>query len=80
MVGSAAGLRWARGRTGRLGAGLGAEDDEVGGCLNCDLGGFEGWAVMADEPTQGCLFIWGRGWERGPAQAGRRADGRLSEL
>ena len=39
MVGSAAGLRWARGRTGRLGDGLGAEGDEVGGCLNCDLGG-----------------------------------------
>ena len=61
MVGSAAGLRWARGRMGRLGDGLGAEGDEVGGCLNCDLGGLWGWAVISGEPTQGCLIIRGRG-------------------
>ena len=91
MVGSAAGLRWARGRTGGClncdlgdwgmgcdcrgassgllyhtetgggarggsggleggwvvwGEGMGAEGYEVDGCLNCDLGGFEGWAGL----------------------------------
>ena len=28
------------------GDGLGAEGDEVGGCLNCDLGGFRGLTVI----------------------------------
>ena len=72
MVGSAAGLRWARGRTGRLGDGLGAEGDEVGGCLNCDLGGLWGLTAVAGEPAQGFLIIRGRGDEAGMAEDHQR--------
>ena len=48
---------------GRPGGGLGTEGDEVGGCLNCDLGGLWGLTVIAGEPALGCPII--RGWGEG---------------
>ena len=57
-----------RGLVRQEGDGLAAEGDEVGGCLNCDLGGFRGLTVTAGVPVLGCLVVRGRG-ERGAVLA-----------